>query len=294
MEVGCLLEYTGDAFFKAALAEPISCIIGAFHASYHTTYGSYVHAMGIRQGGRTALLGAAGPMGLGAVECALNCDRKPSLLVVTDIDEGRLDRAAALRSPGEARKKGVELHYVNTAKVSDAGAHLRSLTGGLGFDDVFIFAPVRSVVETGDRILAMDGCANFFAGPSDQAFSASVNFYNVHYGSTHLAATSGGNKDDMVEALKLLSDGRIDPAMMVTHVGGLNAVIETTLNLPGIPGGKKLIYTGIDMPLTAIADFREKGKTERLFADLAEITGRNNGLWSLEAEKRLLAGAGAA
>jgi len=58
--------------------------------------------------------------------------------------------------------------------------------------------------------------------------------------------------------------------------------------LPQIPGGKKLIYTGISMELTAIDDFEEKGKTEPLFKRLAKITKGNNGLWSGEAEIYLL------
>ena len=73
--------------------------------------------------------------------------------------------------------------------------------------------------------------------------------------------------------------------------GGLNAVVDTTLNLPKIRGGTTLIYTQIDLPLTAIADFAEKGKTEPMFAKLAEICERHNGLWSAEAEKYLLANA---
>ena len=76
---------------------------------------------------------------------------------------------------------------------------------------------------------------------------------------------------------------------MVTHIGGLNAVIDTTLNLPKIPGGKKLIYNNIELELTAIADFEEKGKTDPLFAGLAEIMKRSNNLWCAEAEKYLLA-----
>ena len=65
-------------------------------------------------------------------------------------------------------------------------------------------------------------------------------------------------------------------------------MIETTLKLPKIPGGKKLIYTGISLPLTAIADFERKGRTEPLFAVLHEIVRKNNMLWCVEAEKYLL------
>jgi len=45
------------------------------------------------------------------------------------------------------------------------------------------------------------------------------------------------------------------------------------------------------MPLTPIADFREKGKKDPLFAGLADIAGKGGGLWCLEAEKFLLANA---
>jgi hypothetical protein len=48
----------------------------------------------------------------------------------------------------------------------------------------------------------------------------------------------------MKEALRLMGKG-LDPAGLVTHIGGLDAVIDTTLRLPEIPGGKKLIYTHI-------------------------------------------------
>ena len=55
MDLGCLLPYEGDAFFYGSLAEPMSCIVGGYHASYHTTAGSYVHDMGIVEGGNAAI-----------------------------------------------------------------------------------------------------------------------------------------------------------------------------------------------------------------------------------------------
>lgn len=42
----------------------------------------------------------------------------------------------------------------------------------------------------------------------------------------------------MIDALRLMSEGRINPASMITHIGGLDCVVETTLHLPEIPGGK--------------------------------------------------------
>lgn len=288
METNCLLPYNGEAFFYGSLAEPVSCIVGAYHATYHTTPGSYVHSMGITPNGCMAILAGAGPMGLGAIDYAIGCDRKPSLIVVTDIDTARLERAAQILSVEKAAKNGVKLMYVNTNDYENPVEYLKSLTDGNGFNDVFVYAPVKPVVEMGDKLLARDGCLNFFAGPTNTAFSAEFNFYNVHYSSTHIVGTSGGNTDDMRESITMMEDGRINPAAMITHIGGLNSVINTVLNLPQIKGGKKLIYTNKDMPLVAIEDFAKLGETDKFYADLAAICAANNNLWCLEAEKYVL------
>lgn len=286
MEQDCLLEYRAKEFFYGSLSEPLSCIIGTFHAQYHTKPGCYHHEMGIREGGNMAILAGAGPMGLGAIDYAIHCDRRPGLLVVTDIDQARLDRAASIYTVEDAAKHGVKLVYANTRE--NAVETLMGLTDGKGYDDVLVFAPVPAVIEQADAVLAFDGCLNFFAGPTNPALSANFNFYNVHYAAHHLVGTSGGNTDDMREALHMIAEGKLNPAGMITHVGGLNAVVETTLNLPKIPGGKKLIYTNIDMELTAIDDFAKKGETDPMFKNLAEICSKNNNLWCGEAEAYLL------
>jgi L-sorbose 1-phosphate reductase len=291
MEADCLLPYSGKAFFPASLSEPMSCIVGAFHANFHVQAGTYHHEMGIKEGGNMAILAGGGPMGLGAIDYALHCDRKPGLLFVTDIDDIRLARASSLFTPEQAKKEGITLVYVNTGKMKDPAKYLRELTGGNGFDDVFIFSPVKQVVEQADAILGADGCLNFFAGPVNPEFKAELNFYNVHYSFTHIIGTSGGNTDDMMESLRLMIEGKINPAVMITHVGGLDSVIETTLNLPDIPGGKKLIYTNISMPLVALNRLEELGKKDPLYEGLHKIVAKNDFIWSLEAEEYLLANA---
>lgn len=288
MELGCLLTYNGEAYYEASLAEPMSCVIGAFHASFHTKMGSYQHRMGIIERGKMALLAATGPMGLGAIEYIINCDRRPSLLVVTDIDEKRLAKAKKIFDEEETAKKGVKLVFINTKNIEDVPAFLRELSGNTGYDDVYAYAPVREVVEQADKILGRDGCLNFFAGPTDVKFKGELNYYNVHYTSTHVIGTTGGNTNDLIESLKMTEEGLINPAVMVTHIGGLDSAAEATLNLPKLPGGKKLIYTGINLELTAIDDFEEKSKSNPLFAELNKIVKKNNGLWCPEAEKYLL------
>ena len=289
IEGGGLLKYNGDAFFNGSLAEPVSCIVGTFHAMYHTKEGCYEHDMGIVEGGNLAIIAGVGPMGLGAIDYAIHNPRKPGLLVVTDIDEARLARAQELLSVEEAAKNGVKLVYVNTKDVQDPVSMLIGLTkDGHGYDDVLVMAPVKPLVEQADSILAHDGCLNFFAGPNKTDFSAMLNFYNVHYASHHLVGTSGGTTNDMIESLDMMSKGLLTPSSMITHIGGLDAVPSTIINLPSIPGGKKLIYTHIQMPLTAIADFEAKAKENPLFAELDKIVKAHKGLWCAEAEKYLL------
>ncbi|HKL41793.1 MAG TPA: zinc-binding dehydrogenase [Clostridia bacterium] len=286
IDLGCVLTIEDDYFANASLAEPMSCIIGAFNASYHTTPYVYKHDMGIKVGGNLALLGGTGPMGIGAIDYAINGPNKPKLVLVTDIDQERLDRASQLISVEDAKKKGVTLIYLNAAKNSTE--NMKNLTNGEGFDDVFVFAAVSQLLEQADALLGNDGCLNFFAGPTDKGFKVPFNFYHVHYSSTHIVGTSGGSTDDMLESLKLSAKGKINPSYMITHVGGLNAAPDTILNLKTAAGGKRLIYPQIDMELTAIEDFESLGKECELYKNLDEIIKENNGTWCKAAEKYLL------
>jgi L-sorbose 1-phosphate reductase len=288
MEMNCLLPYNGEAYFYGSLSEPMSCIIGAFHASYHVEQGKYIHHMGIVEGGNMALLGATGPMGLGAIDYAVHGPRKPKFLVATGRDDEKIERTSQIVTVEEAEKNGVKLKYVNTRNIENVEKYLIDLKDGRGYDDVFVFAPDKALVNQADDILARDGCLNFFAGPTDPEFSVEINFYNVHYNSTHVVGTSGGNTEDMIEAIELMREGSINPTVMITHIGGLNSVVKTTLNLPKIPKGKKLIYTNIELELIALEDFKQKSEEDPLFAELAGIVEKNSGLWCLKAEKHLL------
>ena len=288
LEVGCVLDYKGS-YYRASLGEPVSCIVAAFKSNYHTNKKNYEHTSGVKAGGNMLILGGCGPMGLGAVSYALAIKNRPGRIVVAEIDEERIARAKQLISVEEAKEKGVELFYAGIANSSNPAAGLAALTNGHGYDDVFLFAPVKTLAELGSKLLAYDGCFNIFAGPSDPQFKAEMNLYDVHYGAVHIIGASGGITSDMIEALALMETGLVNPSVMVTHIGGLDSYADTVLNLPNIPGGKKLIYTHINMPLTAISDFEEIGKTNPLMAELDKCCKANRGLWNDDAEKLLLA-----
>ncbi len=298
---GCAMHYEGDFFADASLAEPTSCVLGAMHASYHTKEFVYKHDMGIKAGGKLALLASTGAMGLMAIDLAINGNMKskygdsiprPSLLVVTDINQERLDRAASLLTVADAKSKGIALHYVNTS-ATDATEKLMALTDGTGYDDVFTFVPFAPVLEQADQILGYDGCHNSFAGPIDKTCSALMNYYHIHYSSHHVVGTSGGSPEDMQQCVDLAVNGDLSPCFMVSHICGLGAVPEGILvDLASGKNGKMLCYTHTDLPMVALKDFTKLGQSEDkykdLYAKLGEICDKNNTIWNKEAEEYLL------
>ena len=306
-EMDCLLPYDGDAFFKCSLAEPISCIVSAFRSNYHHAFNSHAHDMGIADGGTMLLLAGCGAMGLGCIDIACHSpEKRPRRLVVTDIDDARLARAAQVfglsyaNGRADGALNGIDLHFVNTRNVADPIALLKAYnltdeadasnptsTGG-GYDDIFLFAAVPALITQCSDLLGFGGCLNFFAGPTDQKLSAMFNFYNVHYMMHHVVANSGGNVKDMADSVEWIAKGLLHPEVMITHVGGLPSAAQATLDLPVIPGGKRLVYTHADLPMVAIADFAKLGRDNPFYAELDRICSANAGLWCKEAEDYLL------
>lgn len=287
IEKGCIMHNEG-AYFEASIAEPVACCVSGFHTMFHSIPETYQHSYGNKTDGNLIIMGGCGPMGLAAISYALCTENRPKLVVVTDINDDRLSRAAQVIPVKEAAQNGIELLYVNTSQMEDEVQGLIDLTNGHGYDDVFVFAPVKSMAEVGDKILADDGCLNIFAGPADNQFSGEVNLYNVHYSRHHYVGCTGSLVSDLKEVVDKAAKGLMKPAVMITHIGGINAALDTTLNLPNLPGGKKLLYMQFEMPLTAIEDFRKLGETDSLFAKLADSCEKHNGLWNAEAENILL------
>ncbi len=84
----------------------------------------------------------------------------------------------------------------------------------------------------------------------------------------------------MRAAVKLIEEKKVQAAKVVTHILGLNAAGETTLELPAVGGGKKLVYTGKYLPLMSLTQIQDQA--------LAAILARHQGIWSGEAEQYLL------
>ena len=192
MERGCLIPYEGDSYFGGSLVESIGCVLRGYKGFYHTDYSTYIRTDGAKKGGKLAILGGAGPMGIGAVELAVGY-AGVSEVVVTDLSQERLDYAAAKCSPEAAAKHGCKLTYVNTSGIDDPVSMLRELSNG-GFDDVFVMVPVAALFTMAEAICREDGCVNFFAGPAVHDLQGSINLYRSHYDGIHVVGTAGSSK----------------------------------------------------------------------------------------------------
>ena len=287
IEKGCLLPYKGEGFFEGALVEPLSCIVAGFKANFHLRdRNDYDHTMGIKEGGALAILGGTGPMGFLAIDYAIHNDRRPKHLVVTGRTQSKLDMAKRLYPVEEAAKYGVTLTYVLTADEDDIVEELKALTpDAKGFDDIFLMAAKERLVTQAEQLLAYDGCLNFFAGPADSKFASTINFYNIHYNATHFVGTSGSNTQDMKDAIALIENKTVNVAKIAAHIMGLNHVCESILNLPKMPGGKKIVYSGKEFPVTEVSAFGENNELEK---HLKELVDAHDGLWNAEAEQYFL------
>lgn len=287
LERGCLLPFEGNSFFKGSLVEALGCIVRGYKGFYHTDYETYIRTDGAKKGGKLAILGGAGPMGIGAVELAVGY-AGVSQVVVTDLSADRLAYAAEKCSVENAAKKGVKLTYLNTSGLEDPAKTLLELSEG-GFDDVFVMVPVPALFTMAEAICGIDGCINFFAGPAVHNLQGSLNLYRVHYDGIHVVGTAGSIPEDTVDTIKLIEQDAVNPGAIVSHILGLNAVEEAIYAMEKPNGAKKVCYCHLNMPMVAVDDLKELGKDNALYAALAEIVERNGGLWCAEAENYLLA-----
>ena len=289
IERGCLIPFDGESFFEGSLVEALGCILRGFKGFYHTDYTDYVRTDGAKVNGRIAILGGAGPMGIGAVELACGYAGVKQV-VVTDIDDKRIAWAKTKCSPERFKEKGVDLVYVNTMGDANADKTLIDISNG-GFDDVFVMAPVASLFNLAEKICREDGCVNFFAGPPVHDLQGSLNLYRIHYDGIHVVGTAGSIPQDTLDTIKIIEQKKISSGALVSHILGLKEVIPAIFGMEKPNGAKKVCYTGLDIPMVALEDFAKLGETDPMYKELDRIIKANDGLWCKQAEEYLLANA---
>lgn len=204
-----------------AIAEPLSCVISS-HAHHlrllqPDSVTARSAAVGLIEGSVVTIVGA-GPMGRMHVDLAIS--RRPRSLVVADVLDARLDRIRELFGV-RAAAVGVDLVTVNST-TEDLKRVVMTLSDGRGADDVIVAVASGPAIEASQGLLARGGVLDLFGGLGAGQTTVAIDGRLVHYGEVNITGSSGGCPWDVMEALRLMAAGEIDPAAHIAHVGDLD------------------------------------------------------------------------
>ncbi|MDD4872347.1 MAG: zinc-binding dehydrogenase [Kiritimatiellae bacterium] len=255
----CLLPLPDDGmpYFAVSMSEPVSCIFSAQERNYHLIkdgpFSSRKPVLGMLHGGVTVVIGA-GAMGRIHVELALRA--VPSVIVVADLQQERLDRTVKTLGP-KAQAKGVKLVCVTPDKLHNT---VRIVSNGKGADDVILAVGIRPVQQDALQLLGHGGVANLFGGLPKGQHMLELDALAVHYREIKVVGSSGGDPSDMVASLNAIASGVLDAGSYVAAVGSLdNAIKVLNMIKEGKMDGKAILYPHIkSMPLQPVEYWSSK------------------------------------
>ena len=273
------------------LARPAKIDVGKVHYQNHSYIGtSSKHIREaytpvrvpseLRPGGTAWFIGGAGPMGKMHVQRAVEMENGPSKILITDVDNARLNSAKEQFAPAAGRK-GIELHVVNPNEV-DFDKTANDITDGKGFDDIIVLAPVGALISGAVPYLADEGLMNIFAGVPIGTI-ADLDLTSVYMKKARFVGSSGSKLSDMQDTLNAAESGRLSTSTAVAAIGGMDASWDGMLAVKEMKyTGKIVIYPQIrGLELTALPDL--KNKLPNVYAKLTD--GK---FWNREAEDELL------
>lgn len=284
----------GGAMFLLGAPEkdgPISIDIGRIHYENLRFYGGGTTVEEIAEanrrndllpGGAALFIGAGGPMGQMHVQRAIEIADGPKRIVVTDLDQSRLDHIRD-RFGALAKDKGVELFLLSPAQFESAAAmdaKVRALAPR-GYNDVVELAPVPAIVSSAVALAADRGFVNVFAGLSIGSM-ADIQLRDICRG-VKIGGSSGSRISDLRKVLKMVEARELNTNLSVAAIGGLNAARE---GLEGVKAarfpGKTVIYPQIpELPLMGLNEVPDR---------IPQLRDRLNkqGAWTKQAEEALL------
>jgi threonine dehydrogenase-like Zn-dependent dehydrogenase len=226
----------------------------------------------IRHGDRINVVGAGGPMGMMHVIRNV-CQGIAGVSVFAgDVDDNRL--AALTRIAGPlAQKNDVEYKTYN-AKNQETPA---------GLTYTVLMAPVPELVAAAVQTSAVRGIINIFAGiPATVSGPIDLDAYVEKR--LYFIGTSGSTLDDMKRMLEKVESGRLDTNVSVAAISGFEGAVEgiRAVENRSIPG-KIMVYPACKS--LGLVRLEELSQT---LPDVAACL--KDGLWTTEAEKKLLEG----
>ena len=270
LKADCMLPLPDDdmAYFAASMAEPISCIISAQDRNYHIhkdgPHAPRVPKLGLLSGGVSVVIGA-GAMGRIHAELALRFS--PKVLIVSDLQQERLDRTMATINE-KAKSKNTKLICATPDKLEEV---VKAESNGRGADDIILAVGINAVQQNALELLAAGGVANLFGGLPKGKHILQMDALKVHYQEIKFVGSSGGEPSDMEATLKAIHNEDIDSGNYVTAVGSLDNAIDVLKMIKETKiDGKAILYPHIKQtPLQMVDHWDKAGEIKFLNDRLA-------------------------
>jgi L-iditol 2-dehydrogenase len=188
----------GVSFAEASVAEPLACVLNG-QALARVGKGDDVVVMG------------AGP--IGCLHVRLARARGAARVFLVDVNAERLAMAADLVHPDAA---------IDTDPVEA----VLKLTGGRGADVVITAAAAGAAQEQAVLMAARQARISFFGGlPKDDPFIR-LDSNLVHYRELTIVGANGSSPAHNAEALRLIAEGAVPVADLITHRLPLSQVLD--------------------------------------------------------------------
>ena len=166
------------------------------------------------QKGDSVLVIGAGPAGI--IHAHLSKINGAKQVIITQRSTYRLERAKELFPE-------VIDEIIPSADIG-LEHRVKELTDGLGADVVYVCAPSKDAQEQALNLAAARGRVNFFGGlPKDDKW-VNLDSNNLHYKELFISGASSSRPENNRAALKLLSERKIDPDKIITHVFALDDI----------------------------------------------------------------------
>jgi len=229
----------------------------------------------LKPGGRAMFIGAGGPMGQIWLQTALDSPSPPRWMLVSEIDDRRLDHLERLFR-GQARAKGVEIVFVNPLE-----RDLAEVVEPQSLDDVVGLCPLWAPIKQAEPFLAPEGVINIFAGIK-AGTKGRVDLGVLTGRNVTIIGNSGSSVEDLRGVIVSALRGQLRPNTSVATIGPITKVWEAMRRVMyRETSGKICIFPELDLP--GLIDLEHLGEH---FPSVAARLDEH-GFWTAEAEEEL-------
>jgi L-iditol 2-dehydrogenase len=201
IEQGCLVPVEGAVSFEElCLSEPLAC-----------TY--YAYRSVDTKPGEDVLIVGAGPMGV--LHLKMQRLAGAGKVMMADISDSRL----AL-----AERFGPDI-MIQSDRVDLVG-EVKRLTGGMGADVIITACPAGEIQKQALNMAAKNGRINLFGGLPKHRETVELNTNLIHYNSLVVTGTSRYAQDDFYKSVKLITEGRVETAPIISRRFGIEKIAE--------------------------------------------------------------------